>query len=72
MQRTKEEWMSFAVNLKKAVDACTSIGAVNAIELHNDSIFHELRKVSKPMHDHLIDHIDYQRVTLARKVKKGK
>ena len=70
MKRTEEEWRSFAVNLKRAIDACTSIKAVNAIELHNDSIFQELKKVSQPMYEHLIDHIDYQRVTLARRVRK--
>jgi len=71
LTHNKETWMPFARGIMKSVDAASSIGAVNAIELHNASRFRELQKVSPKMHDHLIGHIDMRRIYLAKQVEKA-
>ena len=71
MHRTEQEWRTFAKGVKITVDGAKTIGAVNAIETHNDVLFRELKQVSKRMYDHLIDHIDKRRVEIAKVTAKG-
>ena len=71
MHRTEEEWRTFAKGVKQSVTFAKTIGAVNAIETHNDVLFRELKQVSKRMYDHLIDHIDKRRVEIAKATVKG-
>ena len=71
MHRTEQEWRTFAKGVKITVDGAKTIGAVNAIEMHNDVLFRELKKVSRRMYDHLIDHADKRRLEITKATKKG-
>ena len=71
MERTEHEWRVFATGLKKCVNGSKTIGAVNALETHSDGMLRELKKVSKPMYDHLIDHMGKRRVDIAKSTEKG-
>ena len=70
MHRTEEEWRTFAKGVKQSVTFAKTIGAVNAIEAHNDVLFRELKQVSKRMYDYLIDHLDKKRIEIARTTEK--
>lgn len=70
MNRTEEEWRHFARSVRQAVDGASSIGAVNAVEIHNEKVFADLKKDSLKMHEYLIDYIDKRRVELAKTVQK--
>lgn len=69
--RTEKEWRVFAKGVKQSVDFAKTIGAVNAIENHNDTLFRELKKVSVKMHNHLKEHCDKRRLEIAKSTEKG-
>lgn len=66
MKRTEEQWRFVARNFMKATDGCSSIKAVNALEIHNKGVLEDMEKASKKMHKFVIDYMDKRRGMLAQ------
>ena len=69
--RTEEEWRTFLKGMKQSVDGAKTIGAVNAIEQHNDVLLRELKKVSPNFYDHLAEYADKRRLEIVNTTEKG-